>query len=207
MKRKFFLMLMLSIMTALPFFAQKLRIGITTGLNVATLSEIGDIYDNNALKTGFGGGLALKYIFTDAWGIQSGLIYEQKGFRNKQDLGNKEERLTGTYNYLTLPVLAEGSFSIGNNSRFYGLTGVYAGFKTYAENAIVTTGDEIAAALAEENIRNEDFGWIIGGGIQVPAGDHILQAGMKYSLGLTEVSSDQPDSRNKSLLVSVTYFF
>jgi hypothetical protein len=207
MKRKIFAMLTLSLLTALPFFGQKLHLGITTGLNVATLSEIGDIYDNNALKTGFGGGLAIKYNFSESWGIQSGLIYEQKGFRSKEDFGSGEEKLTGTYNYLTLPLLAEGSFSLGGNTRLYGLTGGYAGFKTYAENALVTTGDEIPATPAKENIHNEDFGWIIGGGIQVPAGNHLLQAGLKYSLGLTEVTKDQPDSRNKSLLVSVTFFF
>ncbi len=197
----------LTLLTALPFFGQKLHLGITTGLNVSTLSGIGDIYDNNALKTGFGGGLAVKYNFSEAWGIQSGLIYEQKGFRNKQDVGDGEEKFTGTYNYITLPLLAEGSFSLGGNSRLYGLTGGYAGFKTYAENAVVATGNESVQPPAEENIHNQDFGWIIGGGIQVPAGNHLLQAGLKYSLGLTEVTEDQPDSRNKSLLVSVTFFF
>jgi hypothetical protein len=207
MKRKIFAMLTLSLLTALPFFGQKLHLGITTGLNVATLSEIGDIYNNNALKTGFGGGLAVKYNFSDAWGIQSGIIYEQKGFRCKQDLGEGEEKLTGTYNYITLPLVAEGSFSLGGNNRLYGITGGYAGFKTYAENAMVATGNETTTVPAEENIHNQDFGWIIGGGIQVPAGNHLLQAGLKYSLGLTEVTKDQPDSRNKSLLVSVTFFF
>jgi hypothetical protein len=207
MKRKIFAMMTLSILTALPFFGQKLHLGITTGLNVSTLSEIGDIYNNNALKTGFGGGLAVKYNFSEAWGIQSGLIYEQKGFRCKQDLGSGEEKLTGTYNYITLPLMAEGSVSLGGNYRLYGLTGGYAGFKTYAENALVATGDETAQAPAEENIHNQDFGWIIGGGIQVPAGNHLLQAGLKYSLGLTEVTEDQPDSRNKSLLISVTFYF
>jgi hypothetical protein len=207
MKRKIIIVLTLSLLTALPFFGQKLHLGITTGLNVATLSEIGGIYDNNALKTGFGGGLAVKYNFTDSWGIQSGIIYEQKGFRCKQDLGAGEEKLTGTYNYITVPLLAEGSFSLGGNNRLYGLTGGYAGFKTYAENALVTSRDEIPQLPGEENIHNQDFGWIIGGGIQVPAGNHLLQAGLKYSLGLTEVTKDEPDSRNKSLLVSVTFFF
>jgi opacity protein-like surface antigen len=207
MKRKIFAMLTLSLLTALPFFGQKLHLGITTGLNVATLSEIGNIYDNSALKTGFGGGLAVKYNFTDSWGIQSGIVYEQKGFRCKQDMENGEQKLTGTYNYVTLPLMAEGSISLGGNNRLYGLTGGYAGFKTYAENALVTTGDEVPEVPSEENIHNEDFGWIIGGGIQVQAGNHLLQAGLKYSLGLTEVTEDEPDSRNKSLLVSVTFFF
>jgi hypothetical protein len=207
MKRRIFIVLTLSMLTTFPFFGQKLHLGITTGLNVATLSEIGDIYDNNALKTGFGGGLAVKYNFTDSWGIQSGILYEQKGFRCKQNMGEGEEKLTGTYNYITLPLLAEGSISIGGNNRLYALTGGYAGFKTYAENALVTTGSEIPETPVEENIHNEDFGWVIGGGIQVPAGNHLVQAGLKYSMGLTEVTKDEPDSRNKSLLVSVTFFF
>jgi hypothetical protein len=207
MKRKIFFTLTLALLTVLPFYGQKLHLGITTGINVATLSETGDLYDNAALKTGFGGGLALHYKLNESWGIQSGIIYEQKGFRRKQDFGAGEEKLTGTYNYLTLPLLAEGSFALGGNTRFYGITGVYTGLKTYAENALVASGNETAPVPDGDNIRREDFGWIIGGGIQVPAGNHFLQAGIKYSLGLTEVTKNNPDDRNKSLLVAVTFFF
>jgi hypothetical protein len=207
MKRKIISIVTLILITSLPFYAQKIHLGITTGLNVATLSEPGNLYDNNALKTGFGGGLSLLYNLSESWGIQTGLIYEQKGFRCKQDLAAGEEKLTGTYNYLTLPLVAQGSVSLGGNTRLYGLTGGYAGFKTYAENALVVTANEPAQVTPGDDIRRQDFGLILGGGVQVPAGNHILQAGLTYSLGLTEVTAGSPDDRNKSLLVSVTFFF
>jgi hypothetical protein len=207
MKRKIFFTLTLAVLSSLPFYGQKLHLGITTGINVSTLSEIGNLYDNAALKTGFGGGLALQYKFSESWGIQSGIIYEQKGFRCKQDFGAGDEELTGTYNYLTLPLLAEGSLSLGGSTRLYGLTGVYGAIKTYAENALVATGNETTLVPDGDDIHHEDFGWVIGGGIQIPAGNHFLQAGLKYSLGLTEVTQDSPDDRNKSLLVAVTFFF
>jgi hypothetical protein len=206
MKKRLIFVVALMGLATLPFYAQKLHAGITAGLNVATLSEPGDLYNNSALKTGFGGGLSLVYDLTSAWGIQSGLMYEQKGFRRKNDFGSGEEKLTGTYNYLTLPVLVQGSLVMPGNTRLYGITGAYAGFKTYSENALVATGNETTAVPDGDNIEKLDYGWIIGGGIQVPAGNHFVQAGLKYSLGLTRVTDTNPDDRNKSLLVSVTFF-
>jgi len=207
MKKRMFVFAMLTALTVMPFYAQKLHAGLTAGLNVATLSEPGNLYDNESLKTGFGGGLSLVYDLNPSWGIQSGLIYEQKGFRRKDDFGSGNEKLTGTYNYLTVPVLIQGSLPMQGNTRLYGVTGLYAGFKTYSENALVASGNETMAVPDGDNIEKQDFGWILGGGIQVPAGNHFVQAGLKYSLGMKQVTDVNPDDRNKSLLVSVSFFF
>jgi len=207
MKKRMFVSALLACLCTMPFYAQKFHAGLTTGLSVATLSEIGALYDNSALKTGFGGGLTLLYDIDNTWGVQSGLLYEQKGFRKKDVAGSEGEKITGTYNYITIPLLAQGSFALSGNTRMYGITGVYAGFKTYSENALVSASGETAEVPDGSEIRKSDFGWVIGGGIQVPAGKHLMQAGLKYSLGLTRVTDDSPDSRNKSLLIAVSLFF
>jgi hypothetical protein len=207
MKRVFYLSIFLVFLSTLPFYGQKLRVGVTAGLNVTTLSEPGNLYDNEALKTGFGGGLALNYAISESVGLQSGIIYEQKGFRKKHQLAAGEEKLTGMYNYLTVPLVMEGSMAIKGNTRLYGLTGVYAGFKTYAENALALTGNEWPMDATAEEIKSEDYGWILGGGVQVPAGNNLMQIGFKYSLGLAKVLETSPDDRNKSVLFGVTLFF
>jgi hypothetical protein len=194
------------IIGTLPFYGQKLRLGVTTGLNLSTFSEPGNLYDNQDIKTGFGGGLSLDLSIGKAFGLQSGLLYEQKGFSRKEQIASGDEHFTGMYNYLTIPLLAEGSCSISGNNRLYGLTGVYAGFKTYSENAIGISNPE-APVQSDQDINDTDAGWIIGGGVQIPAGNHLMQIGFRYSLGLAEVSKISKDDRNKSVLISATLFF
>lgn len=207
MKRSIYLVFSMVFLSTLPFYGQKLRVGINTGLNVSTLSEPGNIYDNEALKTGFGGGLALKYSISESFGMQSGIIYEQKGFREKRDFSNNVGEYSGTYNYITVPLVAEGSMILLGNTRLYGQTGLYAGFKTHAENAVDLTVNEIMPVVTNSEINETDYGWIFGGGVQVPAGSHLIQLGFRYSLGLYEVSDAASKDRNKSILFGATIFF
>lgn len=207
MKHKFIITLATVVLTSLPFYGQKISVGLTSGLTVSTLSEPGNLYDNESLKTGFGGGLSLHYAINESFGVQSGIIYEQKGFRKKINLDLGSERYTGTYNYVTIPLLAEGSLAISGTTRLFGVTGPYAAFKTYAENALSLPGKEVPEDAGDESIKSEECGWIIGGGVQVPAGNHFIQAGFRYSLGLSEVTAASPDDRNKSVLFGVTLFF
>jgi hypothetical protein len=207
MKRRLLLTIAVVVLSAVPFYGQKFSVGITSGLNLSTLSEPGNIYDNEVIKTGFGGGIALRYAISNSFGLQSGIIYEQKGFRKKQDLSSGEMKVTGTYNYFTVPVLAEGSIPVKGNVRLYGTTGIYAGFKSYSENAIVLPENESTNLTSDDEAKSIDGGWVLGGGFQVPAGNNLLQIGFKYSLGLTEVIASSSNDRNKSVLLGVTLFF
>jgi hypothetical protein len=206
MKNYIFLFVLVLAMAAMPAYGQKFSVGVNAGLNVSTLSEPGNLYDNNALKTGFAGGLAFHYSFSDAFGIQSGIIYEQKGFKDRRD-ASTGLKLTGKYNYITVPLLAEGSLPLAGKTRLYGLTGLYAGFKTYTDNTLSYSGEDNAIPAADEDVNSFDGGWVFGGGVQVPTGNHSLQIGFKYSQGLSEVLASSPDDRNKSVLIGATLFF
>ncbi len=208
MKSKMMIVFILTIINTLPFYGQKrIEAGVISGLTVSTLSEPGNFYDNEALKTGFGGGIAFRYTINPSWGLQSGIIYEQKGFRKKQDVSNGEQKITGMYNYITIPLLAEASIPASGNTRLYGLAGFYAGFKTYAENAVAATGEHTDSENFNNDIHSTDGGYTIGGGIQVPAGNHVMQIGFRYSQGFARVMSSASDDRNKSALFGVTLFF
>jgi len=207
MKRSVYLIITLVFLSTLPFYGQKLRIGINTGLNVSTLSEPGNLYDNEALKTGFGGGLALRYSFSESFAVQSGITYEQKGFQEKTDFSNNVEKYSGTYNYIIAPLVAEGSMIIQGNTRLYGQTGLYAGFNIHAENAVDLPENELTPVATNGEINETDYGWIFGGGVQFPAGSHLIQLGFRYSLGLYEISDVASKDRNKSVLFGATIFF
>lgn len=207
MKRYLVFIIALVFLSTLPFYGQKLKLGVTAGLNVSTLSEPGNLYDNEALKTGFGGGIELKYAFNEAFGIRSGLVYEQKGFRKDEEIANRYEKITGMYHYLTVPLLIEGSLPVNGDTRLYGVTGLYSGFRCYSENALTLEGAESLIAPDKEDINSTDWGWTFGGGVQTSAGKHQIQIGFRYSLGLAEVLESQSDDRNKSVLFGVTLLF
>lgn len=207
MKRNLVIMIALVFLSTLPFYGQKLRLGVTAGLNVSTLSEPGNLYDNEALKTGFGGGLEMKYAFNETFGIRSGLVYEQKGFRKNEEISNREEKITGMYHYLTVPLLIEGSLPVTGDTRLYGVTGMYTGFRCYSENAFTLEAEESTTLPVKEDINSPDWGWTLGGGVQTSAGKHLMQIGFRYNLGLTRVLESQPDDRNKSVLFGVTLLF
>lgn len=207
MRRKLIVVLVFIVGGTLPFYGQKnLSVGVISGLTVSTLSEPGNIYDNEALKTGFGGGLALQYAFSQSWGLQTGIIYEQKGFRKKQHIASGNEKITGMYNYVTVPLLAEASLPVQGETRLFGLMGFYAGFKTYSENAVAASSDADIEDYTKD-IQSTDAGYVIGGGIETPAGSHTMQIGFRYSQGFTEVMTASSNDRNKSVLFGVTLFF
>jgi hypothetical protein len=207
MKRIISFLVSLVLLGTLPFYGQKLSVGVTTGLNLTTFSEPGDLYDNQDIKTGFGGGLSLNLAFGKSFGLQSGLLYEQKGYRRQVDMEQGTEKFTGMYNYAVIPLLFEGSIPVKNNTRLYGVTGAYVGLKTYSENSAEIINSEVLIDDMGAKINKTDAGWVIGGGVQVPAGNHFMQIGIRYSLGLAKVSDNNPDDRNKSLLVGATLFF
>ncbi|MFO7370543.1 MAG: porin family protein [Bacteroidales bacterium] len=207
MKRNLVITIVMVFLSTLPFYGQKLRLGVTAGLNVSTLSEPGNLYNNEALKTGFGGGLEVKYAFNETFGVRTGVLYEQKGFRKNKELFNQDEKITGMYHYLNVPLLIEGTLSVTGDTRLYGVTGLYTGFRCYSENTLTLEGTELLTAPEDEDINKTEYGWTFGGGIQMSAGKHLMQIGFRYSLGLTEVLESQPEDHNKSVLVGVTLLF
>lgn len=207
MKNKLFLVAALVILTSMPFYGQHFSVGVTAGLNVTTLSEPGNLYDNDGLKTGFGGGLALRYAITDGFGLQSGVLFEQKGFKKSIDVITGQQNITGKYDYITVPLMAEGSLPLCGKTRLYGLTGFYAGFKAYTDNSTDSEANDTPVSVKDNDINNFDGGWTFGGGVNVPLSSHLLQIGFRYSMGFSEVVTTSPDDRNKSVLFGATLFF
>lgn len=187
--------------------AQHLQAGLRAGFTVSNLSKPGDLYEQNELKTGFGGGLALRYPVSQSFGIQSGLYFEQKGFRGKRESELGEGSMSGTYEYITVPVLAEGSLPLKGTVRLYGVAGPYGAVKTQAEHAVTWHSGDATGEVPSWKVNKGDGGLVFGGGIMFPSGDMTIEAGFRYSMGLAEVTSASPDDRNKSMLFSVGLYF
>lgn len=198
-----------TISLVLVFFnlpAQKLQIGLRNGLNVSSFSEITELNEGSYLRSGFGGGICLRYPLKNHFAIQTGLNFEQKGFRNFKEFSFADKKLNGTLEYLNVPINLERSFQVNESLRFFVATGPYVGVK------LRSTLTYSAVSLAENSetitwkINDHDTGWSLGFGFIVPAGSYNIETSVKYSLGFSEITSAKTDYRNKAALFSLALY-
>lgn len=187
--------------------AQKLQIGLRNGLNVSSFSEISELNEGDHLRSGFGGGICLRYPLKNNFAIQSGLNFEQKGFRNFRESSLANKKLNGTLEYLIVPIAMERSFQVNESLRFLIETGPYVGVKLRSNLSYspVSPGEE-SESIAWK-IHDNDAGWSLGFGFMIPAGSYNIETSVKYSLGFSEVTSARTDYRNKSALFSLAFYF
>lgn len=195
---------MMSIMT---LQAQHVQVGLRNGLAISSFSEIDNLNESDHLRSGFGGGIALRYSFNNIISLQSGVNFEQKGFRNFRlgSLGNMS--LQGIYEYITFPLNVEGSFPVNQSLRLFGITGPYGAAKIRTSHSVTGNFSDAVSVVPTWKVNNGEAGWIIGGGLLIPSGNHLIEAGFRYSMSLTEITPDFPDYRNKSALFSIAFYY
>jgi len=193
MKTRLFLtgILLVTAIIALP--AQKLQIGLRNGLNVSSFSELTELNEGNHLRSGFGGGICLRYPLKNDFAIQSGLNFEQKGFRNFRESLLADKKLNGTLEYLTVPVNLERSFPASESLRFFVATGPYVGVKLRSNLTYSPVSPAENSETVAWKINDNDAGWSLGFGFMIPAGSYNIEASVKYSLGLSEITSAKTD--------------
>jgi len=206
MKTRLFLtgILLVTAIIALP--AQKLQIGLRNGLNVSSFSELTELNEGNHLRSGFGGGICLRYPLKNDFAIQSGLNFEQKGFRNFRESSLADKKLNGTLEYLTVPVNLERSFPVSESLRFFVATGPYVGVKLRSNLTYSPVSPAENSETVAWKINDNDAGWSLGFGFMIPAGSYNIEASLKYSLGLSEITSAKTDYRNKAALFSLAFY-
>jgi len=99
--------------------------------------------------------------------------------------------------YLTIPLLI--NFQIGDHGRFFINTGPFVGVKLNARSKGTvfynTAGQgsynmykRIVCDDLEGAVRDNAFGWIIGGGITIPVFERLaIESGLQYRRGFGEV--------------------
>lgn len=206
MKTRLFFTGILLVSAILILPAQKLQIGLRNGLNVSSFSEVTELNEGNHLRSGFGGGISLRYSMKTNFAIQSGLNFEQKGFRNFRESKLADEKLNGTLEYLNVPVNLEFSFPVNKSLNFFLATGPYVGVKLRSNlsYSAISSGENLETVAWK--INDNDAGWSLGFGFIFPAGVYNIEASVKYSLGFSEVTSAKTDYRNKAALFSLAFY-
>ena len=102
-------------------FGQGLSLGAKSGIGLSYFSNFDDAGDKNFKRSPdmmILGGFIMNYKFGKLIGIQTELLFQQKGEVYKEDVGNDGTSVLYKakiyFNYLTLPVLIQASHSFGN---------------------------------------------------------------------------------------------
>ena len=211
------------IILALSSFAQSVKFGIETGLNLSNLveTESGMSSSGSTLK-GYRMGVFADVGLGD-WSLKPGLIYSTKGGRNDVagTIANNGSSYTYTgteqltFNYVEVPVNLLYHFPVVIGKIFLG-GGPYVAIGTSGTDALSTTAinngvtafnstsTQVTFGSAVGDFKKIDYGINLTGGLSLKSG---LLFGVGYSTGLANLANDGSTLRNNVISFSVGFTF
>jgi hypothetical protein len=194
---------MVIFLTTTELAKAQLQWGVNAGVNASTLSALGNLGDDNALKVGFNSGLIAKFRLNDWLSVKSGIDYQMKGEKSEEAISKNE--IETSLSYLVLPVKAEFSASekagFKNGQRLFFATGPYLGY-------LLDSKQTISGQTADLNDFNKgDFGWNFELGFEFPVlKDKAIQVSLNYDMGFSEIATDM-NAQNKTASLNFGFLF
>lgn len=203
---KYYFLLIIFIVAMSSLKAQ-VFIGIKAG---TSFSQI--LYDDTGIrppvqnyKTGYSGGIILKYFAQPHVGIQAEVNYTQKGWEITQD-DNVHEK---TLNYIEVPVMSNIYLGKKKTQVFINL-GPYVSFLISKDDQQTIVNEEGEYIFEDRSVSEFDYGISVGGGLNRSFTFGTIQLEGRFSQGLNNIfdrfmSIEQ--SQNQSFNISLAYFF
>ena len=165
--------------------------------------------------TGFQIGGTVEYLVSDLISFQSGILYEVRGTKynfpdpNDPQFYNRQEWSPA---YLVIPLHVKASFGdpgstfSGSKPVFYVYTGPYVGIAVGGKKSWdqkFGAGDPDTGELPIDwgdggDLRSGDFGWNIGGGVEI-ANFHV---GVQYAAGLMNINGQSDINKIKQNVIN-----
>lgn len=169
-------------LVALPQTAAAgVQFGLKVGGNMAkpTGADAQELADALKSKVGFVGGVFIAFNLGKVVAIQTEVLYTMKGATFEyEDIDEVvQEKLHG--DYLEIPLLLKVKIPTPGIQPFV-FAGPYVGFKL--KEKLTVMGEEIP--LEEQILKNNDYGAIFGGGLQLGRSFHV---DIRYSMGLQKI--------------------
>lgn len=202
--------ILMGLLILLTFSAKsQIKFGIKEGLNLSTQSELGMLWDNNDMKTGFTLGATFDYRFHKTISLQTELNYKRKGLAYERNESGSKKDINNSYDYYNIPLLLKGRFNeeLGLTEKwmvsFYG--GPYYSYLRKAESEVKESGQTIVTNYEEES-NNSDWGMVFGGEVARIFAKGELFFDIRYEMGLNDVVKDD-DIKNKVIGLGIGYRF
>lgn len=198
MKRFFLWTAVLIFANASLLTAQKVELGLQFSPGFAWLKPSEKELKNDGMKLGFNYGVNLDVMFSDNYGIGTGLLMSHQG--GKLTILDTI-KATYKFQYLDLPVFLKMRTGEIGYIRYYGTFGVVPGFRLSAKGQASFGG----ATYDEEDIKDQinliNISLAIGGGVQyILSGTTRLVGGIEYNNGFSDLLKDKNQKATSSKL-------
>lgn len=208
MKTKVYLFTGILLLLVLSSTAQ-VKFGIKEGINLTTQSEIGMLWDNNDMNTGFTLGVTFDYQFHSIFSLQTELNYKTTGSAYEVNESSTKQNITKNYDYYNIPVLVKTRFTeqLGLPESwavsFY--IGPYYSYLKSAESEIKENGVTTVNDYEKES-NDSDWGLICGGEVAKSFTKGELFFDLRYEMGLNDVTTNE-NIKNKVIGLGFGYRF
>jgi len=188
----------------------QVRFGVKAGMNMETQSELGQLWDNDEVNTGFLVGGTAEYAFTKNFALQSEINFQKKGEKVAQEVSGIHTVTSREFNYINIPLLVKGYWSselgLPEKWNLFGYAGPYYGYLVSANEKIKANGSTDNTDITDDSIKN-DWGAVFGGGVSYKLAKGSVFADLRYDMGLYKIDNANSDLRNKSLSLCIGYNF
>jgi opacity protein-like surface antigen len=188
----------------------QVKFGLKAGLNMETQSELGQLWDNDEVNTGFLVGGTAEYALTNKVSIQTEINFQKKGEKTQQEAGGIHSDISRELNYINVPLLIKGNWNtelgLPEKWNLFGYAGPYYGYLVSANEKIKTNGSTDNTNITDDSVKN-DWGAVFGGGVSYKLAKGSVFADLRYDMGLYKIDNDNSDLRNKSLSLCIGFNF
>lgn len=169
-------------------WAQSPVVGVVVGANSSVMA--GPTVTNESHRLGVAGGAMLGLALSDSIGVESGVIFSQKGASFTEGKDNGKVRI----NYLDVPVLLKaGSGTDGGRTGVYALVGPVLSFKL---GSSATFNGKTDSSWRDADVRGTDISGLVGVGVSV----NVVSVSARYTFGLRTIDAtkDPNDFKNRT---------
>ncbi len=204
-KLGFWVVFLCALGLVMPAQAQ-VRLGVMSGLNLASLSVEPALEPDPSSFTAFGAGGVVQIRLSENFAVQLEPMYLQKGARLEGSFSDAEIDSSLSFNvnikaklsYLEVPAMLKLAMSTGA-ANSYLMAGPVIGFRLSAKQ----TGSISASGFnleVDEDFKDQtkslDFGVGFGAGVSFPAGKSEIFVQGRYTLGLTDINDNPEDGES-----------
>jgi hypothetical protein len=173
--------------------------GLKAGLNGS--SFYGD--DTGPMKTRFGAimGGYVEYPVTELISLQGEVLYSMKGWKNEEYRTLYE--ISYRINYIEIPMLVRINSPCSNGAGPYLIMGPALSFKAGSDFEVKVLG---ASAQSEPedfgmtDPKGTEVGFVLGGGITIPAGNYTIGFEVRGNGGLTDTFEDREIGQSSKVI-------
>lgn len=186
--------------------AQKVELGLQFSPIFSWLKPSDNNLKNDGMKFGFNYGVNVDLMFSDNYGIGTGVLLSHSGGKL---VFSDTIRSNFKFQYLDIPVLLKMRTGEIGYIRYYGTFGLTPGFRLSAKGQTSFGGATFDEVDVKDEINLLNLSLAIGGGIQyILSGTTRLVGGIEYNNGFSDLlKSDESKATHSKLKLVVGVMF